>query len=123
MPAVSLDRTLYERLERAAEDQQSALDDLAAEAVRTYLWELDRRKISAESRWYRTHHADIYRHYAGQYVAVHGEQVVDHDADFDTLRARVRHRFGRMPVMLTAVGDTPDIIFSRRGFRTERENQ
>jgi hypothetical protein len=38
-------------VERAAVEHKASIDRILAEAVRRYLWELDRRTISAESKF------------------------------------------------------------------------
>lgn len=115
MPTVTIEPELYQRIQAARRNTRP--DVLVNDAVRRYLWELDREIISQETAEYRRQHAQIKANYLGQYVAMHKGQVVDHDADFTTLRQRIRQRFGRTPIMMTLVEETPDPEFTRRGFR------
>ncbi len=115
MPTVTIDPELYQRIQAARHNKQP--DVLVNEAVRRYLWELDRAIISQETAEYRRQHAQIKASYLGQYIAMHKGQVVDHDSDFATLRQRIRQRFGRTPIMMTHVEELPDPEFTRRGFR------
>lgn len=95
------------------------VEGMLAEAVRQYLWELDRGKISEESKTYRQRHAELKAQYLGQYIAMRDGQVVDHDADFQTLRQRIRQRFEDAPVMITLVKDEAEQPLVRHGFRVE----
>lgn len=118
MSTVIVKPELYKQKEAALE-HKAGVDELLSKAIQRYLWELDRRKISEESRIYRQRHAELKAQYLNQYVAVHDGQVVDHDADFSTLRQRIRQRFGRKPVMMTLVGETVERPLVRHGFRVE----
>ena len=56
--------------------------------------------IAAEQEaWFARPVAERKR-YAGEYVAVHDGQVVDHDADQRVLFLRMRSRYGRRPVLI-----------------------
>ncbi len=122
MPTVAVESELYRRVEEAALEHKVSISEILTEAVRRYLWELDRRKISEESKIYRQRHAELKTQYLGQYIAMHDGQVVDHDADFQTLHQRIRQRFERTPVMITLVEDTAERPLARHGFRTEKAN-
>lgn len=122
MPTVVIEPKLYRHIEKAAAEHHADVDTLFAEAVRRYLWELDRRRISEESKLYRQQHAVLKTQYLGQCIAMRNGQVVDHDPDFHTLRQRVRQRFDGEPVMITLVEETCDEPLIRRGFRAEAVN-
>lgn len=119
MPAIAVEPELYRRVEEAALEHKASVGEILAEAIRRYLWELDRRKISEESRTYRQRHAELKAQYLGQYIAMHNGQVVDHDTDFRTLRQRVRQRFERTPVMMTLVEEVAERPLMRHGFHME----
>jgi len=119
MPTVVIEPKLYRHIEKAAAEHHAEVDTLFTEAIRRYLWELDRRKISEESKRYRQQHATLKAQYLGQYIAMRNGQGVDHDPDFQTLRQRVRRRFDDEPVMITLVEEAWDSPLVRRGFRTE----
>lgn len=119
MPTVAVELELYRRIEEAALEQEASISEVLAEAVQRYLWELDRRKISEESKIYCQRHAELKAQYLGQYIAMHNGQVVDHDTDFQTLRQRIRQRFERTPVMMTLVEDVAERPLVRYGFRLE----
>ncbi len=110
---------LYSRIEQAADEHKIGIDRILTEALRRYLWELDRQKISKESQAYQQRHAELKAQYLGQYIAMHDGQVVDHDSDVTVLRQRVRRSFGRTPVMVTLVEEVAEQTFVRHGFRME----
>ena len=118
-PHLVIEPQLYSRIEQAADQHKIGVDRILTEALRRYLWELDRRKISEESQVYQQRHAELKAQYLGQYIAMHDGQVVDHDMDVAALRQRVRQRFGRKPVMITLVEEATERIFVRHGFRLE----
>lgn len=119
MPTLTVEPELYERVEKAASKHRTSVDDVLMEAVRQYLWELDRRRISEESEIYHQRHAELRTRYLGQYIAMTDGQVVDNDFDFQTLYQRVRQRFGRTPVMITLVEEAAERPLVRHGFRME----
>lgn len=120
MPTLVVEPDLYKRVEKAALEHEASIDEILSKAVRHYLWELDRRKISEETRIYRQRHAELQAQHLGQYIAMRNGQVVDHDADFQTLYQRIRQRFGRTPVMITLVEKAAERTLVRHGFRMER---
>ncbi len=123
MPTVAVEPELYKRVEEAAAEHQASIDTLLNNAVRRYLWDLDRMKISEESKRYYQQHANLKAMYLGQYIAMRNGDVVDHDADFDSLRGRVRQTFGRAPVMMTLVEEAAEKVLTRHGFRLESGDQ
>jgi hypothetical protein len=52
-------------------------------------------------------HPVLKQNYAGQHVAIHEGQLVDHDEDAMALVQRVSERFGRTPILITRVDDNP----------------
>ena len=117
MPTIAVAPELYRRVEEVSLEHKASISEILTEAIRRYLWELDRRKISEESKTYRQRHAELKALYLGQYIAMHKGQVVDHDSDFQALRQRIRRRFGRTPVMITLVEDVAERPLVRHGFR------
>ncbi len=68
MPTVAIEPTLYQRVEQAALESQVSTGELFTQALRRYLWELDRRKIAEESKAYRRQHAELKERHLGQYI-------------------------------------------------------
>jgi hypothetical protein len=117
MPEIMIEPELYKRIEKAALEQETSTYDIFSEAVRHYLWELNRRKISEETRIYRQQHEQLKAIYLGHYIAMYQGQVVDYDKDFQILHQRVRQQYKQQPVMITLVEETADPVLTRRGFR------
>jgi len=118
-PRLVIEPQLYDRVAQAANEHKIGIDRLLTEAIRRYLWELDRRRISEESLTYQQRHVELKAHYLGEYIAMCDGQVVDHGPDVVVLRQRVRQRFGRKPVMITLVEEVAERPLARHGFRTE----
>lgn len=67
-----------------------------------------RSQLAAEQATWYAQPPDERKRYRGEFVAVRGGQVVDHDPDQRALYLRVRARFGRTPVpILHADWDQP----------------
>ncbi len=119
MPTITVEPELYQRVEQAAQERHASADEITTEAIRQFLWDLDRRKISAESDVYRQRHDEFKVKYLGKYIAIRNGQVIDYDVNFPTLRQRVRQQFGRLPVMITLVEEEPDRPLTRHGHIAE----
>lgn len=59
--------------------------------------------LDRERRWFERERTRLEREYAGEYVAIVGQTVIDHDADFEALAERVfamsDHRHIFMPLV------------------------
>ncbi|MBN1486027.1 MAG: hypothetical protein JW981_00210 [Anaerolineae bacterium] len=110
---------LYQRAEKLAQEQSTAITDILNVALRQYFWELDRRKIAEESACYRQQHSQLCDQYLGYYIAMHNGEVVDHDKDFKQLHARVQQHWPDTAVMITLVTKQAMPTLERRGFRME----
>ncbi len=116
---LTIEPELYQRVEETTLIYHTEIGTLFNQAIRRYLWELDRRKISEETKRYYQCHAELKKHYLGQYIAMHQGEVVDHDVDFGTLCQRVQQQFGRVPIMMRQVEEVADHPLVRRGFQLE----
>ncbi len=119
MSTIVLEPELYGLIQRRAQEHKRSIDEILSEAVQQYLWELDRKKISEESALYHERYPELKARYLGQYIAMRNGEVIDHDADFQTLYRRVVTQFPDTPVMITLVEEEPDKPILRRGFRME----
>jgi hypothetical protein len=54
-------------------------------------------------RWYERNRPRLLSRYAGEYLAIVGRKVVDHDRDFESLAARVFERLGVRSVYMPRV--------------------
>ncbi|MCP4357576.1 MAG: hypothetical protein GY796_06130 [Chloroflexi bacterium] len=89
MTTITLEPKLYERIEKVARNINSITDEIISEATERYLWDLNRRQITAESRRFQQQHERVWQNYP--------------------------HR----AVMITLVNETPETVLVRRGFRYE----
>ncbi|MCI0347557.1 MAG: DUF5678 domain-containing protein [Chloroflexi bacterium] len=107
MEAITLREDLRETLERDAEREARSVDDLVNEAVERFLDGRQLRKLDAEIAAYEKMHTQLRRQFLGQWVAVHEQQLVDHDSDVSALYRRVRARYGRTSVLIRRVTERP----------------
>ncbi len=117
MTLAQIEQKLYQRAEQVAHEQSRSIGDILNAALQSYLWELDRRKITEESAHYRRQHAQLRQEYLGEYIAMHRGAVVDHSEDFTQLRQRMQERFPNTAVMITLVTEEPIAALARSGFR------
>jgi len=120
MSTITLQPWLVEQLEQVAVQRSVEAKELVEAAVRAYLRQMEREKIKAEAEAFCSMHAELAEKYLGQYVAIHGGKVVDHDEDFQTLHSRIRQLFGRQPVLLRQVEVEPERVLTFHSPRLER---
>jgi hypothetical protein len=63
--------------------------------------------LRREQRWFERQRERLARNYAGEYVAIVGEAVLDHDQDFEALAERVFTSEGVHDVFVPLVGARP----------------
>lgn len=73
-----------------------AIDQAAGGAGR-HMGELS---IRDDMQWFEANSGELMSRYAGEYIAIVGADVVDHDAKFGPLATRVFERFGVRPVYM-----------------------
>src|SRR5688572_20003996 len=108
MSILTLSPQLTAQLEQIATEQAVNPEQLLEDAVRIYLRQLERDKIKVEAEAFRKLHPELVEQYLGQYVAIHNENIVDHDQDFQTLHGHIRQRLGRQAVLLPQVTPEPE---------------
>ncbi|HLF28094.1 MAG TPA: DUF5678 domain-containing protein [Anaerolineae bacterium] len=91
---------LASQIRQEAEAQGVEVEKLIEAALRQYRFQSQREKISTESEWWRSVPSETRARYTGEYVAVHNQQVVDHDRDEETLRKRIRASYGKVAVLI-----------------------
>jgi hypothetical protein len=107
MEAIELRDDLREALERGAAQAARSVNDLVNEAVQQYLDRMEREKIETEAAAYEQLHPHLKSDHFGEWVAIHNEQLVDHDPDRLSLHRRVRARYGSTAVLIRRVTDAP----------------
>jgi hypothetical protein len=104
-----------------AETQKRQPEDLLATAVRDYLEALEEEAIHKETEAFWRQHAALLAQYSGQHVAMRQGTVVDHDSNVSRLEARIRDRFGLLPVLIAPVTPAPRRDIQWRGGRINTE--
>ena len=101
MSEIIVSEPLASQIRQEAETEGVGVESLIEAALRHYRFEAQRKKINGEAEWWRTVTPQVRARYAGEFVAVHNKQVVDHDKDEEALRKRIRTRYGKTAVLLT----------------------
>lgn len=119
-----LSDTLFEKAQSLATMQNLALHDYLLNWVIRPEIDADtpletNAAVDAEEQAFRELHPQLAQQFLGQYVAVAGGQVVDHDADQITLYRRVRLAYPDRYVLIAQVQQVPDEVFV---FRSPRFN-
>ncbi len=91
------------QLEQLAEETAQPVERVLETAVASYLDELQRAGIHAETQAFWDQHQELVKLYLDQYVAIFQVELVDHDPDVSQLEQRVRRRFGLLPVLIAPV--------------------
>jgi hypothetical protein len=101
MSEIVLREPLASRLRQEAEARGVDVESLIDSALRHYRFQSQRDKLNVESEWWRTAPPEFRARYAGEFVAIHEKSIVDHDADEESLRKRIRAKYGKIPVLVT----------------------
>ncbi|MCS6909139.1 MAG: hypothetical protein NZM11_01000 [Anaerolineales bacterium] len=109
MSELVLHDPLASEVRRMAEIEGTTAEQIVAEAVRQYRAAARERKIRAEAEWWRNAAPELRARYAGQFVAVHERQVIDHDTDENLLFERVQERWPGAAVLITAATGRPEV--------------
>ena len=120
MLTVNLKQDVANQISSLAGKNQAKAEAFVDKALRTYLAQLRREKIHAETESFNQQHRKLLAKYSEQYVAVHNGQIIDSDQDLRTLHLRVFDQLGHTPVLLKKVTSQPDRELVFRSPRFER---
>ncbi|MEW5870788.1 MAG: DUF5678 domain-containing protein [Chloroflexota bacterium] len=109
MSDLILSEPLASQIRREAAAQGVNADTLIEEALRHYRFKVQKEKIRAESAWWQSCPPETRAGYGDEYVAIHNQQVIDHDSDEETLRKRIRARYGKTAVLITPAAGQPEL--------------
>jgi hypothetical protein len=70
----------------------------------------DRRKIEREQGWWLNLSLSERAKYEGEFVAVHNQELVDHDIDQNALYRRIRERYGNTAVLIMPAEGPREIV-------------
>ena len=65
--------------------------------------------LASERRAFERQRGQLMRRYAGQFVALSGGRVVDHDKEDETLAARMFRKLGDAPFYIARLEDSPTV--------------
>jgi predicted transcriptional regulator len=114
---ISLPAVLVNKLDEVANLQHTDLATVVSQAIERYLREQAHQEIEQEQQAYAAQHAQLLTKYAGEYIAMHHGQVIDHDENRAALSQRLRKRFGRTSVLITPVLAQPQQTITVRSPR------
>ncbi|NKQ35850.1 MAG: hypothetical protein HF973_09575 [Chloroflexi bacterium] len=101
---------LYKRAQRIAKMRRQNVADILLDAIVLDEEENRDAKQTAvdreEAAWLRLH-PWLWEHYPGQYVAIYGGELIDHDNDQITLYERIRKRYPNEFVWIAQVKAAP----------------
>jgi hypothetical protein len=113
---VPLPEPTYRRLKKWAESRQQKVGPAIADYLTLTLPATEEvvvpsagadPQVEQEKAAYLRLFPQLKRQYVGQYVAIYGGELVDHDEDYGTLFERIDERYPDTFVWLTRVADEP----------------
>lgn len=120
---LTLPDSLYKQVEiaaqRASRPIADVLVDVVIDAFTTTVYEHPQRgQMEQEQAAYARRRKELLLKYEGQYIAMHGGVVVDHDRDVSTLTQRIDDRYSLDEVVhIRLVTREPDRVLRSRSLR------
>jgi hypothetical protein len=118
---LTIPKPLYDQARRLAENQERDVNDLVAEVLAQSLPLAEPVTVSADKKReiqaFHRLHPQLVKQFAGEYVAVFEEEMVDHDAAMATLLQRIEQRFPDEFVLIRPVRNEPEIVYQHRAVR------
>ena len=115
---INLPDHVYRRVESIARQSQRPVDavvaDVVARSVRAFPVATGREAMLREIEAFRSMHATLRRDHLGEYVAIHGGRLVDHDPDPVALLRRVRREYPGQTVLRRKVEDAAEVVLCCR---------
>ena len=117
--AIGLDEKTAHELAQLARARAVEPSALAEEAIRVFLRSEAQRSMEQEAEAFHRLHSELLATIPGEYAAIHGGQLVDHDADQLALLGRIEARFPGLPVLIRQVRPEVEQILMVRSPRIE----
>lgn len=112
---------LMERARRLARQQERQIHEVVADALQRGLPLLEEATVPAEQEQEFEAFQRLYPlwrgEFAGEYVAVHGGQLIDHDPAFEKLLERIDTLYPNEFVLIRPIQDEPEIVYDHRLIR------
>jgi hypothetical protein len=116
-PAMLVSDTVLEQLQRVADTQGIAANELAEQAIRHFLREERRQLLQRESEAFCALHEQLLATHAGEFVAIYDGRLVDYDRDQESLLLRLDTNFPTVPVLIKQVLPDPQETYLIRSPR------
>ncbi len=121
---VLLDLDVWEGLVELVEQKTTAApiapldkEQVAAEEIKHVADTAREVAMRREEAAFRKLHSSLYKKYAGEYVALHNEQLIDHDSNQVALYRRIRQQHPGEFVWIGPVNESPDEVLVFRSPR------
>lgn len=108
MAVVEIDQKWVDEVHSLGSPEAVEVSTIVEEALRQHLFHLRQKKIERERRFYEENYPQLAAEYLGTFIAIHQCVIVDSDADGRVLARRVRTKFGRSPIAIIQVQDSPN---------------
>lgn len=121
---LNIPKKLYQQAQRLAKQRNQAVDELLVESIvldeetaeNPFDLDLDieqRRMMAQEEAAFLRLHPVLWQQYPGEYVAIRGGQLVDHDTNLATLYIRVKQKYPNQFVWISPVKQeaTEQLVF------------
>jgi hypothetical protein len=117
MLTVTLNDHTASQLTKMAAAQSTSPEDLIEKAIRDLLRAEASRILAHETDAFRTMHEQLLQKYAGEYVAIHQGQLVDHDVDQFALYLRMDEQYPDEIILLKQVCPDVEEVYTIRSPR------
>jgi hypothetical protein len=101
MSKIILGEPLASQIRQEADAHGVDIEKYLESVLRHYRFQGQQAKVAAETEWWSLQSDEVKSHYAGEFVAIHQQAVIDHDKDEDALRKRIRSGYGKIAILLT----------------------
>jgi hypothetical protein len=119
---ITLEPKLQNKLDQTAQRLGKSPEEIASEAIRTHLEELDTQALDHEERAYQQLYPELRKQYSQQYVAIYEGRLVDSDSNFEELFLRIQKNLGDQAVLIRQVNDSPVEEYHFRSPRLEQNS-
>ena len=121
MVTLAIKEHTIRELEQVARHHATSVDEIAEQAIRTYLRLEAKQILTREVQAFTDMHAELVQQHLGQYVAVRQGKVVDFDESQLDLVLRIEERFPDEIILIRQVTSEPEKIYTIRSPRIVHE--
>jgi len=121
MVAVQIEDATAKQLAQLAVQRATSVENLAEAAIRSFLRAEADQILEREAAAFAALHAELLARFPDKYVAIHREQLVDHDVDQTVLYLRVLTQYPDEIVLIRQVRPTLEMTYTIRSPRLVHE--